>query len=259
MVIGCEAELYLHKLQAETKRVSELTRSISERSQSRLTWSRACAPCTCLAHFGRTCTGLDRGVSGDPVRGGRAELLVLCGGRDEQQGTSCWCCVGGRAEQQASQPPIWGDGNRTCFFFFFFARSSQSLFFLFFGHACRHQVQTRRHNPGHQVQARRHNPGHQVGQGDVQIRVTRVWHLRQFHWEEIWLSGSDQPIPGANEFKATGCAALTLISGYARLSEDRPAAEGCRPSIRGRSGCLGQFINHLARPAPNPARRKRPS
>ena len=115
MVIGCEAELYLHKLQAETKRVSELTRSISERSQSRLTWSRACAPCTCLAHFGRTCTGLDRGVSGDPVRGGRAELLVLCGGRDEQQ---------------ASQPPIWGDGSGSCFFFFFFfARSSQSLFF----------------------------------------------------------------------------------------------------------------------------------
>ena len=242
MVIGCEAELYLHKLQAETKRVSELTRSISERSQSRLTWSRACAPCTCLAHFGRTCTGLDRGVSGDPVRGGRAELLVLCGGRDEQQ---------------ASQPPIWRDGNRTCFFFCPIITVS---FFSFFGHACRHQVQTRRHNPGHQVQARRHNPGHQVGQGDVQIRVTlRVWPLRQFHWEEIWLSGSDQPIPGANEFKATGCAALTLISGYARLSEDRPAAEGCRPSIRGRSGCLGQFINHLARPAPNPARRKRPS
>ena len=105
MVIGCEAELYLHKLQAETKRVSELTRSISERSQSRLTWSRACAPCTCLAHFGRTCTGLDRGVSGDPVRGGRAELLVLCGGRDEQQ---------------ASQPPIWGDGSGSCFFFVFF-------------------------------------------------------------------------------------------------------------------------------------------
>ena len=247
MVIGCEAELYLHKLQAETKRVSELTRSISERSQSRLTWSRACAPCTCLAHFGRTCTGLDRGVSGDPVRGGRAELLVLCGGRDEQQ---------------ASQPPIWRDGNRTCFFFFFFCPIITVSFFssFFFGHACRHQVQTRRHNPGHQVQARRHNPGHQVGQGDVQIRVTlRVWPLRQFHWEEIWLSGSDQPIPGANEFKATGCAALTLISGYARLSEDRPAAEGCRPSIRGRSGCLGQFINHLARPAPNPARRKRPS
>ena len=116
MVIGCEAELYLHKLQAETKRVSELTRSISERSQSRLTWSRACAPCTCLAHFGRTCTGLDRGVSGDPVRGGRAELLVLCGGRDEQQ---------------ASQPPIWRDGNRTCFFLFFFLPDHHSLFFFF--------------------------------------------------------------------------------------------------------------------------------
>ena len=127
MVIGC-----LYKLQAETKRVSDLTRSISERCQSRLTWSRACAPCTCLAHFGRTCTGLDRGVSGDPVRGGRAELLVLCGGRDEQQGTSCWCCVGGRAEQQASQPPIWGDGNCLCVLFIFFARSSQSLFFSFF-------------------------------------------------------------------------------------------------------------------------------
>ena len=131
MVIGCEAELYLHKLQAETKRVSELTRSISERSQSRLTWSRACAPCTCLAHFGRTCTGLDRGVSGDPVRGGRAELLVLCGGRDEQQGTSCWCCVGGRAEQQASQPPIWGDGNRSCSFCAFCPIITVS-FFLFF-------------------------------------------------------------------------------------------------------------------------------
>jgi len=117
MVIGCEAELYLHKLQAETKRVSELTRSISERSQSRLTWSRACAPCTCLAHFGRTCTGLDRGVSGDPVRGGRAELLVLCGGRDEQQ---------------ASQPPIWGDGNRTCFFCFFFLPDHHSLFLFSF-------------------------------------------------------------------------------------------------------------------------------
>ena len=104
MVIGCEAELYLHKLQAETKRVSELTRSISERSQSRLTWSRACAPCTCLAHFGRTCTGLDRGVSGDPVRGVGVP--------------SCWCCVGGRDEQQASQPPIWGDGSGSCFFFF---------------------------------------------------------------------------------------------------------------------------------------------
>jgi hypothetical protein len=118
MVIGCEAELYLHKLQAETKRVSELTRSISERSQSRLTWSRACAPCTCLAHFGRTCTGLDRGVSGDPVRGGRAELLVLCGGRDEQQ---------------ASQPPIWRDGNRTCFFFFFLPDHHSLFFFLFSG------------------------------------------------------------------------------------------------------------------------------
>jgi ABC-type phosphonate transport system ATPase subunit len=88
MVIGCEAELYLHKLQAKTKRVSELTRSVSERCQSRLTWSRACVPDTCLAHFGRTCTGLDRGVSTP----GRAELLVLCGGRDEQLAWSCWCC-----------------------------------------------------------------------------------------------------------------------------------------------------------------------
>lgn len=188
---------------------------------------------------------------------------------------SCWCCVAvGTSSRARAAGVVWAVGTSskpTSHLFwgmeagpvvcFFFARSSQSLFFfLFFGHACRHQVQTRRHNPGHQVQARRHNPGHQVGQGDVQIRVTlRVWPLRQFHWEEIWLSGSDQPIPGANEFKATGCAALTLISGYARLSEDRPAAEGCRPSIRGRSGCLGQFINHLARPAPNPARRKRPS
>ena len=164
------------------------------------------------------------------------------------------------ASQSASSQ--FGGMDGSFFFFFFFCPIITVSFFSFFflGTHFRHQVQTRRHNPGHQVQARGHNPGHQVGQGDVQIRVTlRVWHLRQFHWEEIWLSGSDQPIPGANEFKATGCAALTLISGYARLSEDRPAAEGCRPSIRGRSGCLGQFINHLARPAPNPARRKRPS
>jgi hypothetical protein len=169
---------------------------------------------------------------------------------------SCWCCVAvGTSSKPASH--LFGGMETGPVFFCPIITVS---FFSFFGHACRHQVQTRRHNPGHQVQARRHNPGHQVGQGDVQIRVTlRVWPLRQFHWEEIWLSGSDQPIPGANEFKATGCAALTLISGYARLSEDRPAAEGCRPSIRGRSGCLGQFINHLARPAPNPARRKRPS
>ena len=167
---------------------------------------------------------------------------------------SCWCCVAVGTSSKPASHLFGGMETGPVFFLFFFARSSQSLFFSFFGHACRHQVQTRRHNPGHQVQARRHNPGHQVGQGDVQIRVTlRVWPLRQFHWEEIWLSGSDQPI------KATGCAALTLISGYARLSEDRPAAEGCRPSIRGRSGCLGQFINHLARPAPNPARRNRPS
>ena len=78
--------------------------------------------------------------------------------------------------------------------------------------------------------------------------------------EEIWLSGSDRSIPGANEIKATGRAALTLISGYARLSEDRPAAEGYADRALGRrSGCLDQFINHLARPAPSPARRKRPS
>jgi hypothetical protein len=187
---------------------------------------------------------------------------------------SCWCCVAvGTSSRARAAGVVWAVGPSSKpashlfggmetgpVFFFFCPIITVSFFFLFFGHACRHQVQTRRHNPGHQVQARRHNPGHQVGQGDVQIRVTlRVWPLRQFHWEEIWLSGSDQPIPGANEFKATGCAALTLISGYARLSEDRPAAEGCRPSIRGRSGCLGQFINHLARPAPNPARRKRPS
>lgn len=78
--------------------------------------------------------------------------------------------------------------------------------------------------------------------------------------EEIWLSGSDRSFPGANEVQATGRAALTLISGYARLSEDRPAAEGYADrALGGRSGCLDQFINHLALPAPNPARRKRPS
>ena len=78
--------------------------------------------------------------------------------------------------------------------------------------------------------------------------------------EEIWLSGPDRSFPGANEVKATGRAALTLISGYARLSEDRPAAEGYADrALGGRSGCLDQFINHLARPAPSPARRKRPS
>jgi hypothetical protein len=144
---------------------------ISERSQSRLTWSRACAPCTCLAHFGRTCTGLDRGVSGDPVRGGRAELLVLCGGRDEQQ---------------ASQPPIWRDGNRTCFFFF--ARSSQSLFYFFLSTHCRHQVQTRRQSStssGKKTQSRapsrtrrRADQGHTQGVAPSSIPLGRdlvVW------------------------------------------------------------------------------------
>ena len=144
--------------------------------------------------------------------------------------------MGGRDEQQANQPaPIWGDGWVLCvcvfcpiitvFFFFFWARIAGTKF----------RQQTRGHNPGHQVQTRRHDPGHQkFRQGDVQIRVTlRVWPLRQFHWEEIWLSGSDRSIPGANEIKATGRAALTLISGYARLPEGRPACRGVRrPSIR---------------------------
>ena len=131
MVIGCEAELYLHKLQAETKRVSELTRSISERSQSRLTWSRACAPCTCLAHFGRTCTGLDRGVSGDPVRGGRAELLVLCGGRDEQQARAAgvvWAV--GPSSKPASH--LFGGMETGPVFFFFCPIITVSFFFSFF-------------------------------------------------------------------------------------------------------------------------------
>ena len=233
MVIGCEAELYLHKLQAETKRVSELTRSISERSQSRLTWSRACAPCTCLAHFGRTCTGLDRGVSGDPVRGGRAELLVLCGGRDEQQGSSCWCCVGGRAEQQASQPPIWGDGNRSFFVSFFLPDHHRLFFFFFSGHALQapsshKKTQSRAPSSGKKTQSRA--PSRTRRRADQGHTQGRVWPLRQFHWEEIWLSGSDQPIPGANEFKATGCAALTLI----RL----------RTPVRGQARCRGVPTEH---------------
>ena len=113
MVIGCEAELYLHKLQAKTKRVSELTRSVSERCQSRLTWSRACVPDTCIAHFGRTCTGLDS-VSGDP-RACRAAGVV-----------------GGRDEQQANQPaPIWGDG----WVLFFVCPIITVSFFFLYGHA----------------------------------------------------------------------------------------------------------------------------
>jgi len=152
---------------------------------------------------------------------------------------------------------LFGGMDGSCFSF---ARSSQSLFSFFLGTHCRHQVKTRRHNPGHQVQTRGHSPGHQVkdtcGSGSHSGCGTFVNSIG----EEIWLSGPDRSFHGANEVKATGRAALTLISGYARLSEDRPAAEGYADrALGGRSGCLDQFINHLARPAPSPARRKRPS
>jgi len=141
---------------------------------------------------------------------------------------------------------LFGGMDRSCFSF---ARSSQSLFFFFLGTHCRHQVKTRRHNPGHQDKDT-------CGSGSHSGCGTFVNSIG----EEIWLSGPDRSFPGANEVKATGRAALTLISGYARLSEDRPAAEGYGDrALGGRSGCLDQFINHLARPAPSPARRKRPS
>jgi hypothetical protein len=125
MVIGCEAELYLHKLQAKTKRVSELTRSVSERCQSRLTWSRACVP---DLH--------------SPLRPHLHGLRQGCVGRPRGV-PSCWCCVavgtsswrgaagvvGGRDEQQANQPaPIWGDG----WVLFFFCPIITVSFFLFF-------------------------------------------------------------------------------------------------------------------------------
>ena len=141
---------------------------------------------------------------------------------------------------------LFGGMDGSCFSF---ARSSQSLFPIFLGTNCRHQVKTRRHNPGHQDKDT-------CGSGSHSGCGTFVNSIG----EEIWLSGPDRSFPGANEVKATGRAALTLISGYARLSEDRPAAEGYGDrALGGRSGCLDQFINHLARPAPSPARRKRPS
>ena len=104
---------------------------------------------------------------------------------------------------------LFGGMDGSCFFF---ARSSQSFFFFFLGTHCRHQVKTRRHNPGHQDKDA-------CGSSGCGTFVNSIG-------EEIWLSGPDRSFPGANEVKATGRAALTLISGYARLSEDRPAAEG---------------------------------
>jgi hypothetical protein len=142
---------------------------------------------------------------------------------------------------------LFGGMDGSCFFSL---PDHHSLFFFFFlGTHCRHQVKTRRHNPGHQDKDT-------CGSGSHSGCGTFVNSIG----EEIWLSGSDRSFPGANEVQATGRAALTLISGYARLSEDRPAAEGYADrALGGRSGCLDQFINHLARPAPSPARRKRPS
>ena len=173
---------------------------------------------------------------------------------------SCRCCVGGRDEQQANQPaPIWGGMDGSCFFFCPIITVS---FFLFFwariaGTKFRQEdtIQGTKFRQEDTIQGTKSDKetcrsGSHSGCGTFVNSIG----------EEIWLSGSDQPIPGANEFKATGCAALTLISGYARLSEDRPAAEGYADrALGGRSGCLDQFINHLARPAPSPARRKRPS
>ena len=130
-----------------------------------------------------------------------------------------------------------------------FARSSQSLFFLFFW-ARIAGTKFRQEDTVQGTKSRTRGSGSHSGCGTFVNSIG----------EEIWLSGPDRSFPGANEVKATGRAALTLISGYARLSEDRPAAEGYADrALGGRSGCLDQFINHLARPAPSPARRKRPS
>ena len=137
---------------------------------------------------------------------------MLCGGRDEQLAWSCWCC--GRQGRAASQPASTYLGGWMGPVFLL--PDHHSLFFPFFlGTHCRHQVKTRRHNPGHQDKDT-------CGSGSHSGCGTFVNSIG----EEIWLSGPDRSFPGANEVKATGRAALTLISGYARLSEDRPAAEG---------------------------------
>ena len=227
MVIGCEAELYLHKLQAETKRVSELTRSISERCQSRL---------TCVGRPG-------------------AWWACRAAGVVWRWAGVMWAV--GPSSKPASH--LFGGMETACVCYFIFCPIITVSFFLFFsgtlaGTKFRQEdtIQGTKFRQEDTVQGTksrtRADQGHTQGVAPSSIPLGKRSG-----------SGSDQPTPGANEFKATGCAALTLITGYARLSEDRPAAEGCRPSIRGRSGCLGQFINHLARPAPNPARRKRPS
>jgi hypothetical protein len=137
--------------------------------------------------------------------------------------------VGGKDDSKPiSQLPIWGDGW-VLFFSFFFARSSQSLFFLFFfwarisGTKFRQEdtIQGTKFRQEDTVQGTKSDK-EMCGSGSHSGCGSFVNSIG----EEIWLSGSDRSFPGANEFKATGRAALTLISGYARLSEDRPAAEG---------------------------------
>ena len=162
--------------------------------------------------------------------------------------------MGGRDEQQANQPaPIWGDG-----WVLFVVPDHHSLFFFWAriaGTKFRQEdtiqgTKFRQEDTVQGTKSRTRGSGSHSGCGTFVNSIG----------EEIWLSGPDRSFPGANEVKATGRAALTLISGYARLSEDRPAAEGYADrALGGRSGCLDQFINHLARPAPSPARRKRPS
>jgi hypothetical protein len=110
---------------------------------------------------------------------------------------------------------------------FFFARSSQSLFFLFSGTLAgtkfrqEDTIQGTKFRQEDTVQGTKSDK-EMCGSGSHSGCGSFVNSIG----EEIWLSGSDRSFPGANEFKATGRAALTLISGYARLSEDRPAAEG---------------------------------
>jgi hypothetical protein len=125
--------------------------------------------------------------------------------------------VGGRGEQQANQPaPIWGDG--WVLFFCFFLPDHHSLFFFFFWA----RIAGTKLRQEDTIQGTKFGQEDTGGSGSHSGCGSFVNSIG----EEIWLSGSDRSFPGANEVQATGRAALTLISGYARLSEDRPAAEG---------------------------------
>ena len=130
------------------------------------------------------------------------------------------------ASQSASSQ--FGGMDGSFVFLFFFARSSQSLFFFFLwariaGTKFRQEdtIQGTKFRQEDTVQGTKSDK-EMCGSGSHSGCGSFVNSIG----EEIWLSGSDRSFPGANEFKATGRAALTLISGYARLSEDRPAAEG---------------------------------